>query len=188
MNQNRILVVDDEAHVRKAVQRALLDEDYEILTAPSASEALKLLADEHFKVVVSDERMPGMQGSELLSTISLRWPETVRILLTGQASLEAAVRAVNEGEIYRFLMKPWNDAELRMAIRSGIEKHDLEVKNRKLLSLVRSQELKLRALKGEALPLPKAEGRCSDGSFHLKELTEQEISELLNECGIGDVK
>lgn len=180
---HRILIVDDEAQVGKALRRALLDEDYEIVTAQSGMEALQLLGERAFKLVISDERMPGMQGAELLATISLRWPETVRILLTGQASIEAAVRAVNEGEVYRVFLKPWNDLELRLAIRSGIEKYDLEIKNRKLLALVRSQELRLRSLAGGA-PSHTARDRDQDGSFHLSELSEKEISDLIKECGL----
>lgn len=182
--KHRILIVDDEAHVGKALRRALFEEGYEITTAQSGVEALQFLREREFKVVLSDERMPGMQGSELLATISLRWPETVRILLTGQASLEAAVRAVNEGEVYRFFLKPWNDMELRLAIRSGIEKYDLEVKNRKLLALVRSQELKLRTLAGTSNLTVNPQGRDQDGSFYLPELTEKEISDLIKECGL----
>lgn len=179
----RILIVDDEVHVSKALRRALIDEEYEIVTAQSGLEALQLMGEGEFQVVISDERMPGMQGSELFATLSLRWPETIRILLTGQASLDAAVRAVNEGEIYRFFTKPWNDLELRLAIRTGIDKYALEIKNRKLLALVRNQELRLRTLAGSAT-IVKTKDRDQDGSFHLPELTDSEISELLQECGL----
>ncbi|MHB1400008.1 MAG: response regulator [Trichloromonadaceae bacterium] len=183
MNQ-RILIVDDEAHVGNALRRALMDEAYEVVTAQNGMEALQLMGEGAFQLIISDERMPGMQGSELLAIISLRWPETIRILLTGQASLDAAMRAVNEGEVYRFFLKPWNDVELRLAIRSGLDKYDLEVKNRKLLALVRIQEMRLRTLDDSRPNIVQTKDRNQDGSFHLPELTDSEISELLEECSL----
>lgn len=184
MEQDNILIVDDEKHVRTALRRALLDGDYNIQEAECGLAALDILNATPIKVIVSDERMPGMQGSELLTTVALRWPETVRILLTGQASLEAAVRAVNQGEVYRFLIKPWNDLELRLAIQGGIEHYDLEMKNRKLLALVRSQGLRLQ---GRSERAGSEAGHCDrgvDGSFRLPELSEAETAALLRECGI----
>ncbi|HEX9874065.1 MAG TPA: response regulator [Deferrimonas sp.] len=179
-----ILLVDDEANVLKALQRALIDEDWEVQTASSGDEALALLKEARFKVIVSDERMPGMTGSEFLSLASLRAPETVRIMLTGHASLDGAMRAVNGGEIYRFLIKPWNDVELRMAIRSGIERYDLDMENRRLLSLVRRQEYRLqqaeRLQPGITIPEKNA-----DGSFRVEELSDGEIKALLRDCGVG---
>jgi DNA-binding NtrC family response regulator len=136
--ESRILIIDDEVHVLRALLRALQDEGYEVVTATNAEDALELVRRHKFKVIITDERMPGMYGSELLATISLRQPEVVKMMLTGYASVEAAIRAVNEGEIYRFLVKPWDDFELKMSIRAGIEKYDLEMKNRKLQALVRS--------------------------------------------------
>lgn len=184
MEQDNILIVDDEKPVRTALRRALLDGDYHIKEAGCGLAALDILNSTPIKVVVSDERMPGMQGSELLATVALRWPETVRILLTGQASLEAAVRAVNQGEIYRFMIKPWNDLELRLAIQSGIKHYDLEMKNRKLLALVRSQGLRLRGKWEGAGSETDHLDRGADGSFRLPELSEAEVAALLRECGI----
>jgi DNA-binding NtrC family response regulator len=179
-----ILLVDDETNVLKALQRALIDEDYDVQTASGGEEALALLKEVRFKVIVSDERMPGMTGSELLSLASLRAPETVRIMLTGHASLDGAMRAVNGGEIYRFLIKPWNDAELRLAIRSGIEKYDLEMENRELLSLVRRQEHRLQQAEKlqPGITTPEKNG---DGSFRVEELSPREIKDLLRDCGVG---
>ena len=86
--------------------RALTDEPFEIIPASSGSQALALMEGKTIKAIVSDERMVGMQGSELLAEVKLRSPETVRILLTGHSTLDAAMRAVNVGEIYRFFLKP----------------------------------------------------------------------------------
>jgi DNA-binding NtrC family response regulator len=100
---SRILLVDDEPNIISSLQRVLLEEPYEIFSAGSAEDGLKLLETTRFKVVISDERMLGMGGAEFLSIVRNSHPETVRILLTGFASLEAAMKAVNGGEIYRFL-------------------------------------------------------------------------------------
>lgn len=99
-----------------------------------------------FKLVISDERMIGMQGSELLAILKERYPATLRILLTGHATLEAAMKAVNQGEIYRFFTKPWNDTELKFAICSAIERYDLEAETRRLLATVRSQAMEIKVL------------------------------------------
>ncbi|NJD39302.1 MAG: response regulator [Geobacter sp.] len=123
---NTVLLVDDEEHVLSALRRVLADEPYEVLCAASGDEALNLLDSTPCKVVVTDERMIGMQGSDLLIRIKERYPHTKRILLTGQATVEALRKAVNQGEIYRFYTKPWDDEELKAAIRSAIERYDLE--------------------------------------------------------------
>ena len=116
----KILLVDDEPHVTAALQRGLRREPYDIVTAHSADEALEVMGQQQIDVVVSDERMPNMSGSEFLSIVRRDYPSTVRIILTGQASLEAAMRAINEGEVYRFLSKPCEDGELTQAIAGGL--------------------------------------------------------------------
>lgn len=176
---NRILIVDDEEHILKALERVLMDEDYEIITTTSSEEALDLVRRRPFKVIISDECMPNMYGSELLAKISLRQPEVVKMLLTGYASVEAAIRAVNQGEIYRFLVKPWDGFELKMSLRSGIEKYDLEMKNRKLQSLVRTQAYRLAAKTGA----PPGHAEIDEAAV-IDLMTADEIASLLVECGI----
>ncbi len=115
-----VLFVDDEPHFTSALQRALRHEPYRILTANSAARALEILDGEPVDVVVSDERMPGMSGSDFLAVVRRRHPRTVRILLTGYATLDAAVKAINEGEIYRFLTKPCQAKDLSEIIRQAL--------------------------------------------------------------------
>ncbi len=175
--ETRILIVDDEPHVLKALTRTLYDEDYEVMTAESGDVALEMARRYTFKVVISDERMPGMHGSELLGMISVRQPEVVKMLLTGYASVESAITAVNDGDISRFLVKPWDDFELKMSIRMGIDKYDLEMKNRKLQALVRTQYYKLRGHMNLEIP-------NSELEQVVKDLNEEEISNLVKECDI----
>ena len=116
----KILFVDDEPHVTSALQRVLRRETYDIVTAHSADEAFVVMERERIDVVVSDERMPNMLGSEFLSIVRRDYPDTVRIILTGEASLDAAMRAINEGQVYSFLSKPCDDGELTQAIAGGL--------------------------------------------------------------------
>jgi len=120
----RVLLVDDEAHVIDSLKRALRKEPYEILGATSAEEALDLLARETVDVIVSDEKMPGMAGSEFLSLVCRRYPETIRMMLTGHANLDTALRAINQGEIYRLLLKPCNEVDLAVAVRQALERRE----------------------------------------------------------------
>ena len=141
-----ILIVDDEPAIISALKRALIEEPFDIFTAKNGMEGLEVLKANRIKIVISDEKMPGMTGSEFLSRVKELFPETIRIMLTGAASIESAIKAVNNGEIYRFFTKPWNDIELKLAIRSAIEKYDLEAENTRLLKTVRRQSSELEQL------------------------------------------
>jgi DNA-binding NtrC family response regulator len=177
----KILLVDDEINVLSALKRALIEEPYEIYTATGGEQALEIMQTHVFKVVFSDERMAGMQGSEFLSLVRERYPDTVRILLTGHATLEAAVRAVNQGEIYRFFTKPWDDTEIKLAVRSAIEKYDLERENRRLLSTIKRQSLEMKVLERRFPGITRV-GRDSRGSLVLDDMPEEEIRRLINMC------
>lgn len=133
MERPKILFVDDEPNVTEALKRSLRKEPYDIFTAESAVDALQILATNAIDVVVSDERMPGMSGSVFLSKVRETYPETVRIILSGQASLEDVVRAINEGEIYRFCMKPLNASDLGVTIRQALQQKRLLEQTRRLL-------------------------------------------------------
>jgi two-component system, probable response regulator PhcQ len=128
-----ILLVDDEPNVTDGLKRALRREPYEILTAVSGAAAQDLLERHHIDVVVSDEQMPGMSGSVFLSGVRKRFPHTIRMILSGQANLEAAVRAINEGEVYRFFLKPCNTDDLICTIQQALAHKRLEDQSRRLL-------------------------------------------------------
>jgi two-component system, probable response regulator PhcQ len=179
---NTILIVDDEPHVISALIRSLHDEPYRITGSSSATGALQLMAGENFKVVISDERMPGMDGAEFLSQVKKLHPGTIRIMLTGHASIEATMRAVNSGEIYRFFTKPWQDLELTLAIRSALEKYDLEEENRCLLRTVRRQSQELRYLE-RSFPGISDLRRDADGAIRIDgEISEEDIASIICQC------
>ena len=132
-NSGCVLFVDDEPNITAALKRALRDEPYTTISANSAAEALEILEHRSVDVVVSDERMPGMSGSEFLGKVRERFPSTARIILSGQADLDAAIRAINEGEVWRFMLKPCNPADLMVTIRRAMEHKKLLELTRRLL-------------------------------------------------------
>lgn len=116
LNQNyRILFVDDEPRVTSSL-KAIFRREYDVLVANSGAEALKILASEHVDVLVSDQRMPQMLGNELLAQVSKLYPQTMRILLTGFMDKQAIVDSINQGEVYRFINKPWRNDEMREVV------------------------------------------------------------------------
>jgi DNA-binding NtrC family response regulator len=180
--ESAILIVDDESNVLSSIKRALEDEPYEVLTAKSGLEGLEVIRNRDIKVVISDEMMPGMSGSEFLAAVKKIFPDTIRIMLTGHASVEAAMDAVNNGEIYRFFAKPWDDFQLRLAIRSAIEKYDLEEENRQLLRTVRKQADELKMLEKKYPGISDLE-RDEEGNVVLKAFDdgEKDLSEIISE-------
>ena len=143
-----LLAVDDDPAVRAALLRDLRDhydrddvpedDQYEIITTASGPAAIDVIVRlqerrQPVALVLSDERMPGMTGSQFLTEVRKQWPNTIRMILSGQADLEAAVRAINEGEVYRFLLKPCHPKELQMTILQGLQQKKLVAQSRKLL-------------------------------------------------------
>ncbi|MFN3196802.1 MAG: response regulator [Bradymonadia bacterium] len=116
-----VLLVDDEPHILTGLRNLLRNKPYHILTAHSGEAALAILEQEEVDVVITDERMPGMSGSELCAQMSTLDHPAVRIILTGQASLESAVRALNEGCVYRFLHKPCKPAALERTLNEALQ-------------------------------------------------------------------
>gem|GEM_PF-245814 len=139
-----ILCVDDEANVLKALKRIFLDEDYQVLTASSGSEALSLLAGHQpIQVVLSDYRMPEMDGIAFFKEVHDRWPDTIRVVLSGYADTATVVAAINEGQIYKFIPKPWNDEELKVTIAKAVERYFLIKANRELTEELRRANAEL---------------------------------------------
>lgn len=141
-----VFLVDDEPNVLDGLTRVLHKEPYEILTAGSAEEAARLLRDRSVDLIVSDLEMPGMSGTEFLASVARDYPDVVRIVLTGRASLPAAISAINEGKVYQFFTKPCNEIDLAITIRRALEQKDLLAKSRELLEVAKRQS----ALIGEA--------------------------------------
>ncbi len=114
-----LLLVDDEPNILASLSRLLRREGFQILTATSPAEAFELLAKNKVQVILSDQRMPEMSGTEFFSRVRQLYPDTIRILLTGYTDLESVTGAINRGAIYKFLTKPWDDDQLREQIREA---------------------------------------------------------------------
>lgn len=140
MARATVLFVDDDQGVRNALGRSLRRIGYQFLLADGPRAALDLLRQTRADIIISDHLMPGMTGLEFLRLVRDRCPDAVRIMLTGHADLETAIAAINEGEIYRFLTKPWDELELQVTLHLACEKLELESENRRLLAALRSHE------------------------------------------------
>ncbi len=180
----KVLLVDDEPLVTEALKRALRKEAYGVSIAGSARQALEILGREKMDVVVSDEMMPGMLGSDFLAIVCDRYPETIRIMLTGQPSLDTALRAINKGQIFRFLIKPCSGVELSLTIRQAIQHRELSRKSQGLLETVRRQRTMLGVLEAQYPGITKVdvnvEGAIdiSDEDYDLSALIEEIEKEL----------
>src|SRR6185503_16185909 len=124
-----VLVVDDEPAIVSSIIRSLED-DYTCLGAPNAAEARKHFATNRITCVLSDQRMPGEAGSEFLAWVKDNHPDTVRILITGYSDFDSVVSAVNKGQNYHFLHKPWEPIQLEVVIRQACEMYRLTEENR----------------------------------------------------------
>lgn len=143
MSQHTVLFVDDETNILKALQRLLRHEPMRVLCASRAQEALEILEREPAQVVVSDQRMPEMSGVDLLQSIRDRHRDVVRMMLTGYTEMNVAVEAINRGEIYRLITKPWNDDELKATLRQAFDHYDLKQEIKRLNQVTREQNFKL---------------------------------------------
>ncbi len=116
-----VLLVDDDTNVLHGLARALRKQPYQIYTARSADEAIGVMKARSIDVIVSDEQMPGMSGSDLLAWTSANCPKVMRIVLTGHATTENAIRAINEGDVFHFFTKPCDEVQLALVIRRALE-------------------------------------------------------------------
>src|SRR3990172_4893342 len=128
--QYRILLVDDEVNVLKALERVFRQENYAISLANNGQEALSLLYQENYQLMICDYKMPGMSGAELLKRVKAMHPDMIRIMLTGHADTGAVMGAIEEGAVYKFILKPWNDDDLRITVALALEQYDLKKENK----------------------------------------------------------
>ncbi|MBI3368002.1 MAG: response regulator [Burkholderiales bacterium] len=162
-----VLCVDDEPNILSALKRVLRANDLCVLTATSGAQALQMLSEMPADLVISDMRMPGMDGAQLLEQVRERWPDAVRLLLTGQSDLETTVAAINRGQIFRYLRKPWDEAELLGAVQQGLHLRSLELDRRRLQTLTRNQNLQLQQLNDDL------EKRVTDRTAQLLEANQK---------------
>lgn len=131
-NRVNILYVDDEVNNLVAF-KANFRLDYQIFTAETAEEGMKILRENKIQIIITDQRMPGQTGVEFLERAIKEFPEAIRILLTGYTDINVVIDAINKGQIFRYLMKPFNDVEIKMIIENAAEVYKLREENQELM-------------------------------------------------------
>jgi response regulator RpfG family c-di-GMP phosphodiesterase len=141
-----ILCVDDEPNILSAMKRLFRPTGHRVLIAESGAAALELLRTERVDLIISDMRMPAMSGAELLQQVRSQWPTITRILLTGYADMSSTIAAINEGQIHRYITKPWNDSEILVTVKDAFDRKSLEDEKARLETLTITQNEQLKQL------------------------------------------
>ncbi len=178
--KQKVLIVDDERAVTELLQDVLSTEPYELMSASSAEEALAMLEQEQIDVVISDEKMPGISGTEFLAIVRERYPDTIRMILTGHASLDTAIKAINQGEIYRFFTKPCNVFDLAITIRQALQQRALMREAKRLLEMAKEQNSILEELEAKYPGITRV-NRSRQGEVLMAEPTGSEEEDLILE-------
>ena len=144
--QATVLCVDDEPNILSSLRRLFRANGYRVLTAEGGALGLEVLEKEAVDLVISDMRMPEMDGARFLAQARTRWPDTVRILLTGYSDIQSIQDAINCGEIYRYITKPWEDSDMLLLVRHALERRQLEIDKQRLEALALRQNEELKAL------------------------------------------
>ena len=145
-NQHIVLCVDDEENILNSLRRLLRREGYRLLTASSGNDGLKLLEENDVHLVISDQRMPEMSGTDFLAKVKVEFPDALRIILTGYTDVDSITESINKGHIYKFFLKPWNDQSLKLEIRQALEQYDLIQANKGLHEKVLEQNEELKGM------------------------------------------
>jgi signal transduction histidine kinase len=144
--QIQVIALDDEENILSSLKRLFFQEDFGVFTTTDHVKALEVLAQENIKVVLSDQRMPDVSGVDFLKEVKGRKPDAVRILITGHADLKAAEDAINVGQVYNFINKPWNTEELKATVRRAIDHFDLVQENRRFFEETQQKNKELEVM------------------------------------------
>jgi len=167
--RDSILFVDDEVNLLEALRRMLLDEPYDVRTCPDPSHAVVEVTTNAPTVVVADFYMPEMQGPALLARVREIDESIVRIILTGKPDVTAVLDAVQQGAVWRFILKPWDDDDLKMTLRQAIDYHHLLADRNRLLHEVGQQRQTLEGLEASHPGITRLPARDNSGAFVLSE-------------------
>ena len=169
MQDKAVLFVDDEESILSSLKRLLRKEPYKVYTAVGGEAGLELLAEHEVQLVVSDQRMPEMTGTQLLQKVRQQWPDTVRVVLSGYAEADVIVDAINQGEVYRFIAKPWKDEALKTTIRQCFEHYEITQENLRLTEQTQLQVKQLQNLNDQLEASVEARTRCLEFSQEVVE-------------------
>jgi response regulator RpfG family c-di-GMP phosphodiesterase len=184
-----VLFVDDEVNILNSLQRLFDDTPFQTLTALNAADAVEMLKNNEVSVIVSDNRMPKMTGVEFLQKAKEISPDSVRILLTGYADMQAAIDAINKGEVYKFITKPWDDEELKEIVSNAASRYNIVSSLKRadrsaILSLAQTIELKDSYTKGHCDRVGEYSLSIAEGLELPKEMqTHIMYGSWLHDCG-----
>ncbi|MDH3973454.1 MAG: response regulator [Deltaproteobacteria bacterium] len=178
--KHTLMFVDDEVNILNSLVRLFRNEGYEIFTATSGAEGLKIVEENEISLIISDYKMPHMSGVDFLARVKEVSPDTVRIMLTGYADLGASIDAINKGEVYRFITKPWKDEEIQVTVSQSLEFRDLKLTNRNLTKTVKKQAGVLKKLENHYPGISEV-SRSEDGSIVIDEdsLDDESLDEII---------
>ena len=174
----KMLIVDDESSVLEVLQDAFSKEPYEVICAGSAAEALDIMAMKQIDLVISDDQMPGLTGTEFLAQVRKKYPNTTRIILTGHANLETAINSINEAEIYRFFTKPCNILDLVVTVRLALRNKELKEEVRRLNEITTHQSLVIEEMENLYPGITRVR-RNAEGDVIIHEEVEDELWETI---------
>ncbi len=181
-----LLVVDDEENVVRSLVRLLRNDGYRILTATSGRQGLEVLSNNKIGVIISDERMPEMSGVEFLTKAKDLYPDTVRIVLSGYTDLKSVTNSVNEGEIYKFLTKPWEDDILRTHVKEAFDRYSITRENLRLTKELQAANRLLADTNKELVVDVEQKTRYVDFNTRLLQVAQEVLESLpIGIIGIG---
>ena len=176
MAKYTILLVDDERNILNALNRLLRGEDRQILTVETATQAWEKLKEiGGVDLIISDNRLPDISGIEFLTKVRQSYPDTIRIMITGYPGLDSAIEAINKGQVYRYIPKPWENKELELIVKQALEYYDVLRDNRILLRIARQQAEWLTTVKKQNPQVSNTE--LAKGDLHV--IDEEKVSESL---------
>jgi response regulator RpfG family c-di-GMP phosphodiesterase len=170
--------VDDEEGILHSLKRLLRKEGYQLFTASSGAEGIKILEEHDIHLVISDQRMPQMSGTEFFALVKERYPDAIRIILTGYTEVDSITESINRGHIYKFLLKPWNDQALKLEIKSALEQYDLIQANKRLHEKVMEQNEQLKRINENLEMMVKERTTELEIQNHALELSRAILEEL----------
>ena len=180
-----LLIIDDEVDITKALVRQFRRK-YNVISTTDASEALKIMENEKIQVVLSDQRMPGMTGVDFFAQIKDKYPDALKLILTGYSDIEAVIGAINEGQVFRYVKKPWNPDELETIIREAFEKYELITNNRKLMTSLQEANQNLEEkVQARTLELEKVNARLSELNLEKNKYIGMVAHDLRNPIGVA---
>lgn len=180
-----LLIIDDEVEITKALTRQFRKK-YNVFSTTNAEDGFAIMEKEKIQVVLSDQRMPGMTGVDFFSRIKDKYPDALKLILTGYTDIEAVIGAINDGQVFRYVTKPWHPEELDTIIREAFEKYELITNNRKLMHSLQEANTTLEAkVKARTLELEKLNGRLSELNIEKNKYIGMVAHDLRNPIGVA---